>query len=195
MERPDLSEFDELTARKASWSERLNAIDRHFPSVSRLDWGKAFTADPGMASRLINDILKIGEITPGKAGKRPSLVSETPTLAERQDVHAKVRQLTGSDYATEPFPEAFRALARERSVRHLASKTGLDRNMIQKIRGGYTPPLWVMEKIAAGFKKTPEYFAEYRVAYLLGVLNEHLDRNPEASMLFFRRVRDGAKSR
>lgn len=187
----DLSEFDELNQRKAPWPERVEVIKRHFPSVASLDWKKVFYEDPTIAGRLINDILKIGEAQPGKPGKRPSLAPDL-SLTAKAEVYRKIRTLTGTEYATEPFPEAFRALTHSRSVRALAAKTGLDRNMIQKIRKGYTPPIRVIEQIAFAFKKQPEYFVEYRTNYVAGFVYEHLAANPDASMLFVKKVKDQA---
>lgn len=171
----------EPSKRKAQWLERSQAIHAHFPSVSRLDWYKAFKSDPTFIGQIINDVIKTDSATPGKPGKRPGV--------EAGEVHSLYRDLNNESYTIEPFPEAFKFLAGTRSVRHLAATLGIDRNMIHKMLGGYTPSMAVMEQVARGFKKQPEFFAEYRSLYVLGFIHHHFENNPEASMVFFRKVK------
>ncbi len=180
---PDLSEFREANEKKITWDQRLPLIKKQFPSVARQDWYQIFSEDSSILGRLLNDILKIDQAEPGKPGKRPAV--------EVSVAEARLRQLRGEDYTSLPFRESFRALAANRSIRGLASKTGLDRNLVHRLlQGDVDPTADVMERVAKAFKKSPGYFPEYRIAYIVGVLFYKLDSGPEASVSFFQKLQN-----
>lgn len=167
--------------RKANWIERSALIHQHFPSVDRLDWRKAFDMDPQFMGQIVNDIIKSEIAIPGKPGKRPGV---DPTEA-----HVRYRELANDDYTVSPFPEAFRALSGNRSIRHLAATLGINRNLVYNIQTkDYIPPTDVIAQVARGFRKQPEYFLEFRIAAILGFFNDYLHANPDTSMLLMRRI-------
>jgi transcriptional regulator with XRE-family HTH domain len=177
----DLEEFRELNEAKVSWDQRVQVIKRRFPSVDRLDWNKAFLADPTLFGRVVNDILKVDAAQPGKPGKRPAI--------EQKDAEQRLKQLMGEDYTTVRFAEMFPLLCGKRSVRAIASKTGLNRNTVYYLLKGGQPSAEAMEKIAKAFRKKPEFFYEYRMLYISAVLWQRLDSNPEATINLYRKVR------
>lgn len=183
-EGPDLGVFD----REMPWSERHELIKRTFPSVVSLDWNKVFIQDPGMFGRIMNDILKADQAVPGRPGKRPAL--------DMDEAKRRWREIIGDDsvdYTMLPFHRAFQNLVGDKySIRHLARKCNLDKSMIHNLlRGEKDPTPEIMEKIAVGFKISPSYFLEYRVAYVLGVMFYKLTSMPESSVVFYNKIRGG----
>jgi len=182
MERPDLTPFREANEKKISWEERRALIHKQFPSTTKLDWYKVFEQDPSIMGKILNDILKIDLAEPGKPGKRPAL--------DAKAAEQKLRQYDGSDYTILSFPEAFRILSGNRSIRHIASKTGLDRNMVYRLlRGEVEPTSDTIEIVAVAFNKHPSYFLEYRMGYIFGVLFNKLESIPESTITFYRKIK------
>lgn len=177
----DLTEFQELTEEHVTWDVRVQAIKRRFPSIDRLDWEKAFRADPTLLGRVINDILKVDAAEPGKPGKRPAI---DPKNAEQ-----RLRVLMGEDYTTLPFYEAFALMVGNRSIRHIANKTGVNRNTIFFLKQGGDPSADAMEKIAKAYGKSPEFFVEYRLMYITAILHSRMISNPESTINLYRKVR------
>jgi len=182
--------FGELNSKekRVPWSERRRLISHYFPSVDRLDWMEVFRQDPGLMGRIINDILKLDAAVPGKPGKRPGL--------DQKDAERRLATLLGERYSELPFPQAFRNLAGERSVRHVATKTGLNRNTIHRLMTGtQVPDEWEIEQIAAAFDVAPSYFTEYRMAAVVGFIYSQLMRNPEATVIFYKKINDAAEAK
>lgn len=183
-EGPDLGIFD----RDMAWDERHELIKKTFPSVVALDWNKVFLQDPGLLGRILNDILKADQAVPGRPGKRPAL--------DRDEARKRWREIIGDDsvdFTMLPFHKAFQNLAGDKySIRHLANKCKLDKSMIHNLlRGEKAPTPEIMEKVAWGFKLSPSYFLEYRVAYVLGVLFYKLTSQPESTVVFYNKVKEG----
>lgn len=173
--------------RKVPWSERRKLIVEHFPSVERLDWVEVFRQDPSIMGRIINDILRLDAAEPGKPGKRPGLA--------RGDVEQRLEKLFGSRFSDRPFPKAFKSLIGDRSIRHVASKTGLNRNTVHRLlKGEQIPDEYEMEEIAKAFDINPAYFAEYRLAYVVGFIYSRLAVNPEATIVQYKKIQDQKKA-
>lgn len=109
-----------------------------------------------------------------------------------------LRQLTGDDYATVPFPMAFKALTRGREGRPmsrttLARKTTLSRTQVHRlITGTITPSTMDMELVAGAFGKHPSFFIEYRNWLIISYISQHLQCSPETSWLWVNKLRLGA---
>lgn len=175
---------DKALKRKTSWSERKKMLETTFPAVVDTDWKALFSQDVGLMGKLVNDILKADPADANRPGKRPSL--DTKEAAERY------RKVFGGDYTIEPFDVAFKILAGDRSIRHVAHNVGLDKSMVHDLlRGNIEPRMDIIEKVAAGFKKHPSYFVEYRVGYITGVLSQQLYSNPESSVVIYKRLKGG----
>lgn len=180
-EEEPLDKFREMNTRKVKWDERVALIKKEFPAVVNLDWGKVFSADPGVMGRLVNDILKVDLADPGRPGKRPSI--------EQNAASDRLRQLQGDDYTVLPFHDAFRILANGRSTRGLAMKLETSHTAVNRlIRGIDSPTAAVMERAAKIFKKDPSYFVEYRLLYVIGVMYRKLETNPEATVGFYKKI-------
>lgn len=164
-----------------SWEERAQAIRKRFPSVDGLDWEKALERDIDLFGRVLRDVLKLEQAVPGRPGPRPSL-----------DIYAATRrmqQLLGKDFTLHPFAEALNTLAGQRSNRHLASKTGLNRNTIQRLRAGtLVPDGYEIRACATAFGKHPSYFLEWRILYITKAITARLEWSPEASVGLFQRL-------
>lgn len=181
-QKRDLSMFGKRgVGRKMTWADRKKLIEQEFPSTKSLDWKRAFDADIDLFGRIIRDILKIGDNQPGRPGPRPQLDEET--AAQR------FRELMGDDYTVLPFADAFRALAGDRSIRHVATKTGLDRNAVDRLmKGTIQPDAYQMEKVAAGFGRDPSYFLEYRMLFISAALLDKMASSPESTVGLYRKI-------
>lgn len=183
MSKHDLSIFDEANATKAPWDKRAALIRERFPSTERLDWKDAFDKDLDLFARVVRDILKIDQAQPGRPGPRPS-------LDYGQGTH-RLRQYMGQDYALLPFPEALRVLTGDLSIRKIAQKTGLDRNLIHRLfRGTIQPDAYEMTQIARAYDKHPSYFLEYRVLFITSAVADRIEGVPEASINLYRKMID-----
>lgn len=172
-------------AQRELWETRYAAIVQQYPSVEKLDWDKVFRLDPTVLGRIINDILKIDQAEPGKPGKRPSL--------DVDRARDRLRQFEGEDYSLEAFPDAFRALTGDRSLRSVARRVGLSHNNIHRLlTGEVSPAPQVMVQIAQAFDRNPSYFQEYRVAAVVGMMLERLSGSPEQSIAIYRRMKAAA---
>lgn len=177
----DLSAFQDLKGKKIPWAKRLELIHQEFPSTVKMDWSRAFSADIELYGRVLRDILKVDQTQPGRSGPRPVL--------DKGIAMERLRQLRREDYSQLEFREAFMVLKGDLSHRGLEARTGLNRNMVQKLLSGQREPdMFVMEQIATAFKKSPAYFLEYRTAYVLGALAERLASSPELSVDLFHRI-------
>lgn len=161
----------------------LAAIRSQFPSVDTLDWKKAFTADIDLFGRMWKDILKFDQAGEGRPGPRPALDPSTAYL--------RFRQLSEGEYSMLPFREAVRLLAPRTSIRRIAEKTGLDRNLVHRLmKGQVEPDNYEMELFAAAFGRRPSYFLEYRIGFILMLVHEHMMQYPESSVGPYVKVRD-----
>lgn len=177
-----LNSEEKRTSVKASWKQRYVLIQENFPASVRLDWAEAFK-DVDLFGRLFKDILRIDQNS-NRHGVGPRVVDEN-TSRER------LRQLMGEDFSYEPFSTAFPALAGRRSVRNLAAKIGLGKHMTHDlILGRKSPDLYTLEQIAYSFGKDPSYFLEYRIAYVLGALGDHMELSPETTVDLYKKLRD-----
>lgn len=167
------------------WKERRLVIFEHFPSVENIDWVKVFTEDPAIMGRIVNDILRL-ENAQSRPGKRPAL--------EREKAEKRLRQMRGDDYTTKPFPEAFKILKGDRSLRHVARNTGIDKMVVRALlRGEREPTVDDMVAIAEGFNKHPSYFVEYRMMFVLSFLGEIMLEYPEFTAVHYEKIREGGR--
>lgn len=161
----------------------LAKIREQFPSIDHLDWVEAFRRDGELYGNIWHDILKQDQAQDGRPGPRPAL---SRGLAE-----TRFAQLNDEDFSMEEFPAALKSLGGNASVRQLASKTGLDRNLIYRLQTGEkSPDNYEMEVIATSFGRRPSFFLEYRIGYVLAMIHEHMLKYPESSVGPYRKVRD-----
>jgi len=172
-----MTEFNE----KMPWSKRMEMINEHFPSTVHLEWTRAFN-DVELFGRILRDILKVDQTPAGRSGPRPVLDRKTAT--------ERFRQFQRTDFSMMPFQETFEMLAGDRSIRALAVKIGIDRNMVQKLLAGTRDPdIDLIKLIAKSFKKDPSFFAEYRAAYVLGALEMRMMNSPETTIDLYKKFK------
>lgn len=175
----DLSEF--IAAGKVPWEDRAERIRKRFPTVDVLDWEDALARDVDLFGRIIRDILKLEQAVPGRPGPRPSL-----------DVFAATRRMQhfwGNDFSLEPFPEALKLLAGQRSIRNLAHRVKLRKSYMNMLLNGQVEPDgFVMRLCAEAFDKHPSYFLEWRILYVVAAVVRRLEWSPEASVSLFRKL-------
>lgn len=161
----------------------LSAIRSQFPSIDNLDWEKAFRDDTELYGRVWRDILKFDQAGEGRPGPRPALNQET--------AFKRYLQLTDEDFTMLPFSEAVKLLSGNMSSRKLAAKTGLDRNLIQRLLANQDEPdSYELEIFATAFGRRPSYFLEYRIGYVLSMVHAHMVKYPESSVGPYLKVRD-----
>lgn len=176
-----------MSKAKLLWEEKYKAVCQQFPSVVKLEWAYALR-DYWTLGRLLQDLIKdMLEHQNRGPGPRPNVDAKTG--------YQLLQQLFGNDYTGLPFPEAFAVLSAGRSIRHLARKTGMNNTHVYKLLNKQKEPtLFDMEVIAKAFNKRPEYFAEYRMGYLLGVLAHHMENNPDMTMTLYKKVIRGPRN-
>lgn len=171
---------------KIPWTKRLDLIHKEFPSTLQLDWAAALSRDVELYGRILRDILKVDQAPHGRSGPRPVL--DKGVALER------LKQLRRDDYSEFEFRDAFEILAAGMSHRSLEARTGLNRNMVQKLLAGHREPdIQLMEQIAKAFKKDPSYFIEYRTAYVVGALCQKMSASPEMSIDLYNRLNPRGK--
>jgi hypothetical protein len=162
------------------WEHRLKVIHRVFPSVVDLDWERVFDEEPEVLGRIVQDIIRSIQATPGKSGPRPVL---DPRRAQPVMDRWLGLDPTERPYAVLPFAESFRLLVGERSVRHVAARLGWVRDRVWRLLNGRQEPSPAdMEHIAEAFGKRPSYFVEYRIAWAVHVFMSSLEVSPEETI-------------
>lgn len=191
---PFLSDNEDHKAqrRRVNWTDRLNMLRTHFPESDGLSWQRALR-DNEVFSRVVRDILKAQQHR-GRPEEEQSLAGRRPNLTVPSGMQAW-RELTGEDYATVPFVEAFRNLTTDRSTGKahtlslIARKTNISRSRVHRLmRGEDQPDLPDMEMIATGYGRKPSYFAEYRAATIAAVITERLGASPEMSASLYQQI-------
>lgn len=173
--------FDEMNAVKTAWGDRSKVIKDLYPSTALLDWYEVFYQDPVILGRIVNDIIKLDQSRSGKPGKRPSL--------DEEGASDRLRKLRDDDHTTLPFVDAFRLLMADRSVRAMAAKVDIDKSFVHRLmKGDADPTLEIMEKISKAFNKHPSYFVEYRIGYVLAMIDHKLMQSPETSVVLYNKL-------
>ena len=166
--------------RRAVWEQNLEKVKKEYPSTNNSDWMRAIQLDRDVFTDVLGDVLK----TKGKRskpGKRPVL--------DRAVAHEELLKLSGQSYSELPFQQSFKALTYGRSIRSIAAKTEIQKDHVHRLlKGTVKPTFEVMEKIAEAFSKDPSYFIEYRVSYVLLMMDSYLSNNPESATIWFRKL-------
>lgn len=161
----------------------LSKIKEQFPSIDSLDWVEVFRRDGELYGNIWHDILKQDQATGGKPGPRPAL--------SRGQAQFRYLQLQDEDYSMDPFHETVKRISGGMSIRKLAAKTGLDRNLIHRLMTAeIMPDNYEMEVVAGAFGRRPAYFLEYRIGYVLSMIHTHMMKYPESSVGPYMKVRD-----
>lgn len=180
----DLTVFEAKNGKKPSWNTRKGLIKEQFPAYDSLDWSKAFKADIGLLGLIIKNVLKSDQSTLGRPGPRPTL--DPKRSAERY------AQFIATDYSYLPIEETLAHLKGDLTIRGLATKVGLDFNLVYRILNGKaTPSVADLQAIAEAFGKHPSYFLEYRIAYILGAIEQNLIDSPESSVSTYLKLKKG----
>lgn len=182
----DYAEFH----RKMSWDDRQALIRKRFPSTATLAgpnsgevWRRVMDNDIDLAGRILREVLRVDQATPGRLGPRLALdaAKAQPTVDAWLG-----RDPLGRPYTTLPFAEAFANLAGDRSLRHLSTKTHLSVSQVRRLlRGEVLPSGEMMEIIAGAFEKDASYFLEYRVGAIAAHIMNSLVDNPEHSVRYY----------
>lgn len=174
-----------VPGKRVNWEERRSLIVQHFPSTEQRDWPELTGTDSAF-ERVLQDILKYDQREQGREGPRPNLDWEKGIRSWKQ--------ITGQDYTGLPFPQAFRAVARDKagrphSMTTIARNTGISRSRVHRlINGQEAPDLQCIALVAAAYGKKPSFFAEYRAEIIARRLIAILAENPEFSVSVYRKV-------
>jgi hypothetical protein len=176
----EVNEAARRLGKRVSWSERVRMINEHFPSTVTLSWRQVM-AVPETLPSILRDILRLEQADPGRSGPRPA--------PDYRKGLKTLRQITGEDYSSLPFHEAFAVLARGYSMRHLGRKTSLSSSAIQRyLQGDRQPGMDEMARIAKVFGKQPWYFAEYRLNFIMASIGSKLEAAPDATVVLYKKL-------
>lgn len=167
------------------WEEKKRRIEERHPDALNMDWTTTVKGDPDLYARIIADVIKSSS-GGSKPGKRPSLAN-----GEAFNVYSK---MVGDDFSNEPFHVAFNTLTGNLSLRGVKAKTGLGHTYISRLLAGEAnPSMETIEKIAAGFKKDPSFFLEYRINVIQQSMETFLTSSPDTSISWFLKLRGKKK--
>jgi transcriptional regulator with XRE-family HTH domain len=196
--RPVLNAFRDtapVAGKRSSWQNREPLIYEHFPAAVEPSWSETL-GDDWACERIIRDLLKHDQQEKGAYGPLPNLDVDKGMQSWRE--------LTGQDYTSLSFHEAFRFLAsdtdgKRHTLRQIAHKTGISRSRVHRLlehRAGLDehhpepeePTVEDMVAVAKAYGKKPGYFVEYRAR----IIAEHFVllfvANPEFSATVYRKV-------
>lgn len=169
-----------MGTKKVDWKSKLAEISAQYPEMNS-NWTDTAVAGGDAFIDIIGDVIKAGGKRSGP-GKRPAL--------SRQHAEEELQRLIGQDYSYQEFHLAFKALTKGASIRGVANKVGLDKTLVHRLlRDQAVPSMEVMEQIAAGYRKHPSYFLEYRIAFCLSAIEQYLFSAPETSVVWFSKIR------
>lgn len=172
---------------KQSWETKEEKIKTTYPEVLDVDWSSVFSKDPDAFTKLLGEVVK-SEGRGSKPGKRPQL--------KRPEAEIKLAKISASDFSEHDFYTTFKNMCGDRSLMHIATKTGLSKSYVQRLLNrSNNPSLEAMEQIARAFGREPSYFIEYRNAHILGMLNAFLTSSPETSAAWYMRLKGNDKIR
>lgn len=165
--------------KRVPWNERVKMIDDEFPGMRDADWN-IILRDHDIFGRILKDVLKVDQIQAGRPGPRPNLETERGMQTWRE---------VNGDYSELPFAEAFRVLTRNHSVRAIARRTSLAKSRVDRLRQGtIQPDINDLRAIAAGYKKKPAYFVEYRAEYIVAAIATRLHNEHELTVAIYRKL-------
>lgn len=168
-------------AKKIPWEVKYKRIIKQYPEVRDLSWARVMREENDIFARLLGDVLK-SEGRGSKPGKRPQL--------DRSEALTRLAKLSGEDFSEYDFHTTFRNLTAGRSIRNVASKTGLGTSYVQRLLNGKADPSFeTMERIAEAFRKNPSYFIEYRIAVVLVIINDMFTDSPETATAWYLKLK------
>ncbi len=180
--KTDLEVFAAVPKGSGHWADRLSLISELFPNVDNLDWLKAFRDDDDLFGAIVRDMMRLGAERKHTWGPRD--------MPEEDAARALWTQWKGEDHSVLSFGDTFAAMSDGFSQRQLARKTGLSRGMIRRLQDGtLEPDRWILESVAAGFKKQPSFFLEYRLLYVVNAMVGRMRLWPESSISVYRKLR------
>ncbi len=143
-------------------------------------WLEKMRTDPSVFTHLLSDLVRETRAEKerlagqAKIGRRPRVIDGS--LSELWD-------MITPRYATVPFPEALRALG-DISPAEFAHKTTLSPDTYRKMMRGEALDMWRIEVVARGLGVSPAYFREWRTDYVLTVVSELLDQQPNLTIRY-----------
>lgn len=187
------------TYRQPTATERRKLIARYFPAIEKpIEEILATGAwrdddDVEVFGRMIGSILQADATPPGTRGRRAPL--DMAAAAER------LRQLLRGEHTTERFADALRLLSGWQPGRNgsapagaitltaLARRVGISRSRLHRLlHGEDEPTVAECESAAAGFRKHPSYFVEWRTQYVMDRFADRLREMPDVSIDLYRQA-------
>ena len=145
------------------------------------DWQGFLTENPEALYRIIADtydvVLRERERANGvrRSGRRPK-----PSQVPIEEVYAAVFP---PRYAMEPFIPALEALVGNESQRSFSRRVPCDQATLSRLLSGrLAPDLSMMERLAGAAGVKPWYFAEWRAAWVGGLIRDVLASRPDLSI-------------
>lgn len=176
---PDSVKRPARRAQRIPWDTILEDVHRRYPSTADDAWADSLR-DYEMLGNLVGGLLRVESKQQDRRGQRPVL-----TDADRP----RLRLLVGDDYSTLPFPQAFASIAGSLSRTQLARKTGLPRTHVHRLLSGEIMATATdMEAVAKAFHKPPTFFADYRRAVIVWVVDKHLEGAPESTVTLIKQL-------
>ncbi len=148
---------------------------RHFRLPTMTDWVDRMRADPLVFTRVLSDLFREtraqAERQAGQAriGRRPKVIEGS--LSE-------LWEMITPQYSNEPFHASVRQLMGDMTVAEFCKLTGLTRPRFEAMLQGEGVDMWRLEMISRALDISPAYFAEWRISYVLTLIEELLTLQP-----------------
>lgn len=164
----------------------------HFRLPDTNDWLERMDAFPEIFTAILSDIFRETraerERRAGKAkiGRRPKVIEGS--LDELWD-------MITPKYSMAPFAEAVGELMGGESTASFCRKIGLSRRTFQHmLAGNVRLEMFRLERIAAACEVSPAYFAEWRQAYVLTLVDELLAAQPNLGIKYSKAFRQAGRT-
>lgn len=165
--------------RGANWERIVREHDLGAKATDEVFWREHLRDNPEVLHRLLHDLY---------VSTRPDR-SKPPTLDDLWDLMAP-------KFSTEPFGEAVHAALNGRSVRWLAREIYINLSSLQRLLSGEREIVSLrdpkgsmarIEAVARALKVHPSYFAEWRRLWVLLLISEAFEVQPNLSIGVYQR--------
>jgi len=164
-----------------SWDEKRKRIEDEHPEALEISWSGVMREDPDVFARILGDVIRSSGGS-SRPGKRPTL--------DRGEASAVLLKLLGEDFSEYSFRETFRIMIGKDSMRKVAERTGLALSFVHKLlKSDAQPSYETMSKIAVAYEKEPSFFLEYRIGFVLSIIEDFLTSSPETATSYFQKMR------
>lgn len=149
------------------------------PGIS--GWMEKMRSEPSTFTQLLSDIFRETKAEQERAAGRAK-IGRRPKVIE--GALSDLWDMITPRYSVDPFPAALTALIGSISPAEFAHRTTISPDTFRAMMTGQKLDMWRIEVVARAFQVSPAYFREWRHDYVLTVVGELLDIQPNLSVRY-----------